>query len=104
MKVAKKQFNRYKKRHRKGGSSVIAIPTCYQNCAIKILMEYMRSEALGNFHKAPPPIFYHTIAPTYSSLLYDTDLDGAEQMVLAPGHEAAGLLEHALETQKYISK
>ena len=36
--------------------------------------------------------------------LYDTDLDGAEQMVLAPGHEAAGLLEHALETQKYISK
>ena len=36
--------------------------------------------------------------------LYDTDLDGAEKMVLAPGHEAAGLLEHALETQKYISK
>ena len=40
-----------------------------------------------------------SIAPTYSRVL-DTDLNGAEKMVLASGHEAAGLLEHALQHRK----
>ena len=47
------------------------------------------------YHKVPALNRNHRIAPTYSSLL-DTDLNGAEKMILASGHEAAGLLEHAL--------